>query len=406
VLASVLGKRDCSGVAQGLQGDELCHVTEQPLQVEPVRITDDDGLHRNHRLVVQRAERTFMDDVRIGLIGAGRIAQTAHLPALARADGVRLVALCDRSPVLSVGVARRYDVPGYTTVEELLSRADIDAVIIAVPDRLHLPLASQALQAGKHVLVEKPLAGTVADAVQLAALAASSRLQLQVGAMKRYDPGVQYAAEAVRTRIGRVLSATIWYRVMAELRPLIEATMFPALVVDEAVRAHEATFKADRESYLLTTHGAHVFDGMRYLLGQPTDIQAQMAGNGKDLTWHGLANLADGGLAHFEITANVHAEWSEGADIYGEKGSIHLRTHFPFALRSSDVEVFDAGTTAGYRPVFGDTNAYERQIEAFARAIRKNTPTSPNGDDGVAAVRLIDAVAESVACGGAQVKIP
>jgi predicted dehydrogenase len=345
-----------------------------------------------------------LSDLRIGLIGAGRIGQAAHLPALARAEGAQLVGLCDPSPLLAAQVSGRYGVPGHQSVDELLADDAVQAVIIAVPDRLHLPLGAQALRAGKHVLVEKPLAGTVKEAEQLAAIARDTGLVLQVGAMKRYDPGVQHAAEAVRSRIGKVLSATIWYRVMSALRPATEATLFPAVVVDETIREQEATFKADRSRYLLTTHGAHVLDGMRFLLGDPTRVSAQAALSGKDYTWHGLAGLTAGGLAHFEITANVHAEWSEGADIYGEKGHVKLRTHFPFALRASDVEVFDEARGISERAVFPDSNAYERQIEAFAAAVTTGTATSPDAEDGLAAVKLIDAVAESVAHDGSWVK--
>ncbi|KAK1184367.1 Gfo/Idh/MocA family oxidoreductase [Streptomyces sp. NBS 14/10] len=346
-----------------------------------------------------------MSLVGIGVIGAGRIAQAAHLPALARADGARLVGVCDPSELLARRVAARYEAPGYTSVDELLADDNVEAVIVAVPDRLHLPLASKALRAGKHVLVEKPLAGTVAEAEELRALVAETGLHLQVGAMKRYDPGVQHAAHAIQNKIGRILSATVWYRVMSGLRPSTEATLFPALVVDQDVRAREATFKANREQYLLTTHGAHVLDGMRYLLGDPTSLSAQMARAGNDLTWHGTASLAEGGLAHFEITANVHAEWSEGADIYGENGYVKLRTHFPFTLRASDVEVFDEANATSERAVFGDSNAYERQIEAFALAIRNNLPDSPSADDGVISVKLINAVAESSAQGGTKVTL-
>lgn len=346
-----------------------------------------------------------MPDLNVGLVGAGRIAQAAHLPALARATGAHLVALCDPSPVLAAQVARRYGVVGYTELDQLLAHPGLEAVIVAVPDRLHLPLAAAALDAGMHVLVEKPLAATLADAETLAARAKTSGVKLQVGAMKRYDPGVQHAADAVASRIGRVLSASVWYRVMANLRPPTEATLFPALVVDDTVRAHEATFKADRASYLLTTHGAHVLDGLRYLVGDPTDVAARHVNHGNDHTWHGLAGLREGGLAHFEITANVHAEWSEGADIYGEKGHVRLRTHFPFALRASDVEVYDEAGGVGSRPVFPDSNAYERQIEAFATAIRHDTATSPDATDGVEAVKLIHAVADSIRSGGVSIKL-
>jgi predicted dehydrogenase len=344
-----------------------------------------------------------MTDLGIGVIGAGRIAQAAHLPALGRADGARLVALCDPSAQVVDTLSRRFDVPGYATPRELLADSAVESVIVAVPDRLHRAVAEEALRAGKHVLIEKPLAGTIDDAEALARTVAETGLHLQVGAMKRYDPGVQYAAAAVRDRIGTVLSASIWYRVMGALRPPTEATLFPALVVDESVRALEATFKADRVQYLLTTHGAHVLDGMRFLLGDPRGLCAHRAEVDADFSWHGTARLGAGGLAHFEISASVHGEWAEGADIYGQRGSVRLRTHFPFALRASDVEVFDEATGVNERPVFGDTNAYERQIEAFVRAIATRSADSPNAEDGLCALRLIEAVRHSADTDGTWV---
>lgn len=346
-----------------------------------------------------------MTNVGIGLVGAGRIAQASHLPALAKAEGAQLVALCDRSEVLSRDVARRYDVPGYRSLDELLADDAVDAVILAVPDRLHLPLGRQVLQSGRHVLVEKPLAGTVADAEELAAISDTSGCRLQVGAMKRHDPGVQRAAEAIRARIGTVFTASLWYRVHAGLRAAIEATYALPLVVDEGVREQEATYKADRPAYLLLTHGAHVFDGLRYLLGDPVAISARRTQAGDDVSWHATVELADGGLAHVEISAAVRSEWSEGADIYGERGHVKLRTHVPFALRPSDVEIFEEATAIATRPVLGDSDPYERQIEAFIRAIRDGTPTNPDAADGVAAVRVIAAVAESVAHDGARVPL-
>jgi predicted dehydrogenase len=137
-----------------------------------------------------------MTNVGIGLVGAGRIAQAAHVPALAKADGAELVAVCDRSETLSREVARRCDVPGYRSLDELLADDAVDAVILAVPDRLHLPLGRQVLEAGRHLLVEKPLAGTVAEAEELEAISIATDRRLQVGAMKRHDPGVEWAAEA------------------------------------------------------------------------------------------------------------------------------------------------------------------------------------------------------------------
>ena len=88
---------------------------------------------------------------------------------------MQLVAVADPSPALSEGVARQYGVQAYTDSDELL-QADIEAVVIATPDRFHYPLGLAALNAGKHVLMEKPLATTAADAEALAALAADKDL--------------------------------------------------------------------------------------------------------------------------------------------------------------------------------------------------------------------------------------
>lgn len=342
--------------------------------------------------------------LKLGVIGAGRISQAAHLPAASKADGIDLVALSDPSPLLAKEVSARYGIAGYTSTDELLA-GDVDAVVVATPDRFHLPLATAALQAGKHVLVEKPLAPNVADAQTLADLADATGLVLQVGSMKRHDPGIEYAKAAL-DRIGPVLSVQAWYRVMNGLRPATEATLFPKVVVDSEVRRVETGFKAERETYLLTTHGPHVFDTLCHLSGAMAGVRAQVAHVGPDYTWHGTARLIDtGGLVSFEITTNVNAEWSEGFEIYGEKGHISVRTFFPFFSRASDVSVFLEADHTTVRPSFGDTNAYERQLEAFAVTIATGGVPNPTAAEGVAAVKMIEAVAASAANDGAEVAL-
>jgi predicted dehydrogenase len=193
---------------------------------------------------------------------------------------------------------------------------------------------------------------------------------------------------------------------MSALRPPTEATLFPKTFVDAAVREVEATYKADRERYLLSTHGAHVFDGIRHLIGEVATVRAEVAHVGKDFSWHGTGRLAGaGGLASFEISANVHAKWAEGFDVYGELGHLSVRSSFPFFRRASEVELFIEGDAATTSPSFGDTDPYERQLEAFARAVLDGGPASPSGQDGVAAVRFIEAVRTSAGRGGEEVRI-
>ena len=342
--------------------------------------------------------------IRLGVVGAGRITQVAHLPVFTKTNHVELVAISDPSTTLSEGVARKYGITGYTDTADLLTDPDVDAVLIATPDRFHYPLGRQSLEAGKHVLMEKPLAQTSAQAQQLADLASELGLKLQTGAMKRHDPGIAFAKSHV-ARIGEILSFSAWYRVMADRAP-VESTLFPDTVVDANVRQVENTFKADRERYLLTTHGAHLFDEIGYLAGPGTWVSARVGNVGDDYTWKGVAGLQNhGGLVSFEVAAAVHGVYAEGADIYGEHGHIRIRTPFPFFKAASDVEVHIDGDPAALVPHFGDTDAYKLQADDFALAILKDAPEDPSPADGVAAVRWIEAVAESSTSAGKDVHL-
>ena len=99
------------------------------------------------------------DGLRLGLVGAGGIAQTAHLPVLSKMRGARLVALCDNDGVKARALADRFEVPDtFTDIEDLLEFDELDAVVIATPNHLHEPHVLSALAAKVHVLCERPLA--------------------------------------------------------------------------------------------------------------------------------------------------------------------------------------------------------------------------------------------------------
>jgi predicted dehydrogenase len=326
----------------------------------------------------------------------------AHLPAIAKSAEVRLVGVSDPSAALAEGVSRRYGVAGYTRTEDLL-QAGLDAVLIAVPDRLHREIGGQALQAGQHVLIEKPAAVTSAEAGDLLELADKLGRKVQVGAMRRHDPGLQYARAAL-DGLGSIQSATFWYRLPAALRASTEAALFPPLVVDESVRSAEARFKADRETYLLRTHGAHVFDAVRYLLGNVTQVRAELSRSGADLHWRGSLRAARAPVS-FEISANIHADYAEGAEVFGEHGAVSIRSYFPFYRRASSVRVFREQSLEWTAPDYGAVDPYQRQLAAFARAVQRDQPTDPDARDGVEALRLIEATAHSARDDGRPVAL-
>ena len=335
--------------------------------------------------------------VRLALIGCGRIAQVAHLPALEKADGVRLVAVTEPSEDVARAVARRCELPAaYTDQAKLFADESVEAVIVAAPDRFHYPITTGALEAGKHVLVEKPLASSVAEAEALVELVDRTGLVLQVGAMKRHDQGLQYAKQFVDERLGEVRSFNAWYRI-GRLRPGIESTLFPRVYADLTVRTAEATFKADRRRYLLATHGAHVFDTVRFLLGDVASVVARQREDGKDHSWQMLLTTSSGAVGTVSITVDVPGMTSEGIEVFGSAGTVRVDTHFPFYRRASTVHAYTDGETIV--PELTDGDAYERQAEAFARTIRDGGRPDPDVRDGLQALQLIEATANAVETG-------
>lgn len=348
-------------------------------------------------------DQTFGEPLRIGVIGCGRIAQVAHLPAIAKSSSVTLVGVSDPSPLLSGGVARRYDVDSYTDTDALLGRRDLDAVLVAVPDRFHRELAAAALAHGLPVLVEKPAAATASEAKDLLDAASRAGRIVQVGAMRRHDPGLRFARDAV-PGIGDVLSAVFWYRLPSSLRSSTEAALFPVQVIDTQVRAVESGFKADRRAYLLRTHGAHVFDTVRHLLGEVTSLTTECAQVGDDWQWQGSMRTG-AGLASYAITANAHGDYSEGIDIFGSAGQIRVRSYFPFYRKASTAAVFDESSGVWTTTEFGAVDPYQRQLEAFAAAVRAGTPAEPDLYDGLRALQMIEAADISAAADGARVDV-
>lgn len=336
--------------------------------------------------------------VPIGIIGCGHIAQVAHLPAAEKSERIRIAALCDRSETIVTRVGARYHVDNVTTsVPKLLADPDIEAVVVAVPDRLHVEVVSAALAAGKHVLVEKPLAESSDDCRRLIRAADASGRILQVACMKRHDPGVVAAQRHLRTA-GDVVAFNAWYRVPAS-KAVAVGGYLPLQYGDPDVRLTEAAAKADRQKYLLATHGSHIFDTIRYLLGDVRSVFARHSANGKDHAWQGSMVLDSGGLGTFELLANVHGPWAEGIEVHTSAGTVSVNTHVPFAHRASDLRIFDDNTLTWSESFAAAADSYQEQMEAFASAVRGERMAEPNGDDGLAAVRLIEAVAISCSTG-------
>src|SRR5437867_6266431 len=127
-----------------------------------------------------RRSMIVLDTLNIGIIGAGGIAQKLHLPDIARTPGLRVTALAGRKESRLRSLAERFDVPRITTdAQAILTDDSIQGVIIATPHPLHVSAGLAALRAGKHVFMQKPLCGDMAEADAFAeAVTASDRTVL------------------------------------------------------------------------------------------------------------------------------------------------------------------------------------------------------------------------------------
>jgi predicted dehydrogenase len=136
--------------------------------------------------------------IRIGVLGAGTWAQAAHLPGYRRDARCRVVAIADPNLALARDAAERFDIPFATDDHrELLRRGDIEVIDVCTPSHTHFELAWAALEAGKHVLCEKPVAYDFRDTRRAAAFAKAKGLKTKLGFTFRYAPSVRYMRELV-----------------------------------------------------------------------------------------------------------------------------------------------------------------------------------------------------------------
>src|SRR4051812_44207271 len=206
--------------------------------------------------------------LRVGVLGAGQIAQAAHLEACRKACNAELYALCDAAEDLlePVAAAHRPRVT-YTDYDRMLADPLVDAVIVAIADQFHVPMAVRALEAGKHVLVEKPMGVSVEECEALAAAVADAGLVLQVGTMRRFDPNIAYAREFMAEQMGEVLAMRAWYCDSAYRYAMTDAVQ-PLMHAGRAPLRPHGDPKADRPRYYLLGHASHLVDTARYLCGE------------------------------------------------------------------------------------------------------------------------------------------
>ncbi|HEU4324729.1 MAG TPA: Gfo/Idh/MocA family oxidoreductase [Roseiflexaceae bacterium] len=340
--------------------------------------------------------------LQIGMLGAGPIAQAAHFEAVRKARNAELYAICDAADDLLTAMAALHRPRAtYRDYDAMLADPQVEAVLIAVADQFHIPLARKAVAAGKHVLVEKPLGVSVEECEELRAQLATAGLVLQVGNNRRFDPGLAFARRFVQERLGQRLAFKSWYY-DSVYRYTMTDNLQPIIQSSAQARRPAGSPKADKRRYFILTHGSHLVDTARFLGGEIVRVQARLVERFESYCWFVAVDFADGSLGHLDLIIPVRGDFEEGFQIYGEHGSVTGRMPLTWYHKSSSVECFSTADRQYHRPLGEDAFTYKLQVEGFADTILSGAPLWGAGiDDGIAAMRAMVAIARSAETGQA-----
>ncbi len=206
--------------------------------------------------------------VQVGIVGCGAINTRRHIPELTANPQAKIVAFCDPVASRAETLAVKHSAKAYSDFDALLKHAGLDAVVIGTPNALHAPQTLAALKAGKHVLVEKPMATTREDAKAMIAAAKAGGKVLMVGQNQRLARAHQIAHDILATgRLGKVIS----FRTAFKHRG-------PEFWCIDAPSTNTWFFKKELASMgVCGDLGIHKADLMRYLLGEEiVEVQANI----------------------------------------------------------------------------------------------------------------------------------
>jgi predicted dehydrogenase len=311
----------------------------------------------------------------------------------------KLVAVCDKDPARLAKVLAPYPaVDAVTDVKELLARKDVDAVAIATPVRTHAPFALMALEAGKHVLVEKPFADSVADAERMVALADKGGLTLMVDHTFVYSPAVR------------------------KLNELYSAGDLGELSYIDSVRINLGMFQHDvNVVWDLAPHDLSIVEFLLHRL--PKSLSAVGACHTK-----GSTNIEDVAYLNLDfgdgLLASFHVNWLSPVKIRhfilgGTKKSIVYND----LDVSEKVRVYDRGITASedpearrgvlinYRtgdvlsPHLEQSEPLQNMVRHFAECVRDKKRPLTDGEAGLRVVRVLEAAERSIKAQGGRITL-
>lgn len=323
-----------------------------------------------------------MKRVRWGILSTANIGMAHVIPAIQRAGNCEVVAIASRHPDRAATAAARLGIPAsYGTYEDLLGAGDIDAVYIPLPNNLHAEWTIKAAATGKHVLCEKPLALTTAQAEEMARACRAAGVKLAEAFMYRHHPSWVETRRLIREgAIGDLQAVQSWFGYFNDDPNNIRNRM-------------------ENGGGALMDVGCYNINLSRMLFeAEPERVQAAVRRDpvmGIDTLTSALLEFPGGGQATF--TCSTRTEDDQRVHIVGTAGRIEIA--IPFNIPPDrDAKVF---LTAGENPppdpatqtlVFPPADQYTIQAELFAQAVLDDTEVPVPIEDAIANLRVIETI--------------
>jgi len=326
-----------------------------------------------------------MSELGIAVIGAGRMG-AFHIETLEKIETARLTAIAEPNEALARERIGRRPIAWFKDYRDVVSQPNVDAVCVCAPSNRHAQIALAAIAAGKHVLVEKPIATTLQDGLRMAAAARDAGVKLMVGHIERFNPAVSKLASLIAEgRVGKV------YRLHAtRVGPL------PTRILDAGVTIDLATHDLDIMQYVLGRGISSIYaEGSRFLHPSQEDMISCLLRFGDDgpmglldVNWltpekrRELTVIGEGGMLSasyitqdvwFTESTTAPTGWDELARVRGNAEGAAVR----FALRR--VEPLRA------------------ELEAFVECVLDDTVEPVTAIDGCRALTAALAVRDSAA---------
>ena len=323
--------------------------------------------------------------VRYAVVGLGHIAQVAVLPAFAHARNSRLVAVVSGDAAKRREIARRYRLDhafDYGDYEACLEQ--VDAVYIALPNSQHAEYTIRAARAGVHVLCEKPMAVTAAECERMIAACAQHRVKLMIAYRLHFEAVNLKVIDLVRAgKIGE---------------PKFFNSSFSM-----TVRRGDIRTKRDFGGGTLYDIGVYCINAARYLFrAEPTEVMAISVNSGvKALSQIDESTAAilrfDGGRVASFVTSFNGGDVAE-YHIVGSKGDIHVDPAYEYAEGLGYTLTVDG---KAQRKTIGKRDQFAPELVHFSDCIRRDRTPEPSGEEGLADVRIVQALYQSAKSGRA-----